>query len=154
MTYDLPDGYTVATPSDRDLYQYPSPSSNKFEGNNIKELFIAILYQPKVIELMKNDVTFRVFGFEEKDDLYNEIGEAASNALQYFQENIGPYPFTIRYCHRWAKEKIIQNCADLKEEKRVLEKILEQERIKLFAVNNKIDKLFRIHADNKLIKLL
>ncbi|MFY3790912.1 hypothetical protein ACOQFO_04265 [Ureibacillus sp. MALMAid1270] len=83
MTYDLPDGYTVATPSDRD--QYPSPSSNKFEVNNIKELFIAILYQPKVIELMKNDVTFRVFGFEEKDDLYNEIGEAASNALQYFQ---------------------------------------------------------------------
>ncbi|RTQ86345.1 hypothetical protein [Lysinibacillus telephonicus] len=52
------------------------------------------------------------------------------------------------------KEKILQNCADLKGEKRILEEILEQEKMKLFAVNNKIDKLFRIHADNKLIKLL
>ena len=52
------------------------------------------------------------------------------------------------------KEKIIQDCADLKEEKRILEKILERERIKLFAVNNKIDNLFRIHADNTVIKLL
>lgn len=52
------------------------------------------------------------------------------------------------------KEKIIQDCADLKEEKRILEEILEQERIKIFAVNNKIDKLFRTHADNTVIKLL
>ncbi|OIJ11513.1 hypothetical protein BKP35_12285 [Anaerobacillus arseniciselenatis] len=34
-----------------------------------------------------------MFGFEEKEELYKEISEVASDALGYFEENIGPYPF-------------------------------------------------------------
>ncbi|QKY71013.1 M1 family metallopeptidase [Lentibacillus sp. CBA3610] len=92
VKYEVPDGYTVASSSDSD--QYPGPSNNTFEVNHVKEMFIAILYQPKVIQKMEEDITIRVVGFEENEDLYKEISEVASDALRYFQKNIGPYPFT------------------------------------------------------------
>lgn len=52
------------------------------------------------------------------------------------------------------QEKVIINCSELEEEKKVLEGILEQEKIKIYTVNNKIDKMFRLNADKILIKLL
>ncbi|WP_192797366.1 M1 family metallopeptidase [Psychrobacillus glaciei] len=92
VSYDIPKGYTFASTSENDVY--PGKSMGSFEVNNVKEVFIAILKDPKVIQKQEENVNIRVFGFEDKEDLYKEISEVASDALSYFQKNIGPYPFS------------------------------------------------------------
>lgn len=91
VSYDIPDGYTFVSTSDGE--DYPSQKIDSFEMDNVKEIFIAILKEPLVFEKQKGNVNIRVFGFEEKKDLYDEIIELASDSLHYFQEVIGPYPF-------------------------------------------------------------
>jgi hypothetical protein len=91
VSYEIPDSYTLVSSSEND--SYPSPSKGSFEVNNVKEIFIGILSEPKVIQKTASNIEIRVFGFEEKDELYQEIGEVAADALQYFQDNFGAYPF-------------------------------------------------------------
>ncbi|MEI2358951.1 M1 family aminopeptidase, partial [Mesobacillus zeae] len=50
------------------------------------------LKKPFVIQKLEGDVNIRVFGFEQNERFYNEISEVASDALNYFEKNIGPYP--------------------------------------------------------------
>ncbi|PAV28210.1 hypothetical protein CIL05_17750 [Virgibacillus profundi] len=92
VSYDIPEGYTFVSTSEAD--EYPGKTVGTFEVNDVKEVFIAILKEPMVIQKQKSNINIRVFGFEDKADLYKEISEVASDTLTYFQENIGPYPFT------------------------------------------------------------
>ena len=92
VSYDIPEGYTIASTSEND--DYPSQRVGTFEVNKAKEVFIAILKEPLVIKKQQGDVNIRVFGFEDKEDLYREISEVASESLYYFQEIMGPYPLT------------------------------------------------------------
>jgi aminopeptidase N len=91
VSYSLPDGYTLVSTSEND--KLPSEPDDTFKVDNVKEVFLAVLFEPKVIQRNEDKVNIRVFGFEEKEDLYTEISEEASSALRYFQKNIGPYPF-------------------------------------------------------------
>ena len=92
VSYDIPEGYTFVSTSEDD--EYPGKTVGTFEVNNVKEVFIAILKEPLVTEKEDGNVNIRVFGFEDKEDLYLEISEVASESLHYFQEIMGPYPFT------------------------------------------------------------
>lgn len=91
VSYDIPEGYTIASSSDNELF--PSQRVGTFQINKVKDIFIAILEDPLVIEKQQGNITIRVFGFKDKEDLYKEICEVAAESLSYFQEVIGPYPF-------------------------------------------------------------
>lgn len=96
VSYDIPDGYTfVSTNQDED---YPSPNSDSFDINNVKEVFRTILKEPFVIEKKNENINIRVFGFEENEDLYKEIIEVAYDSLCYFQKVIGPHPWKEILC--------------------------------------------------------
>lgn len=92
VSYDIPEGYTFVSTSEDE--SYPSQRIGTFNVKDVKEIFIAILKDPFVVEKQAGDINIRVFGFEEKGELYKEISETASDSLQYFQEILGPYPFT------------------------------------------------------------
>ncbi|WP_156028963.1 hypothetical protein [Sporosarcina sp. D27] len=92
VSYDIPERYTFVSTSEDE--SYPSQRSGTFHVKDVKEIFIAILKDPLVVEKQVGDVNIRVFGFEEKDDLYKEISGIASDSLRYFQGILGPYPFT------------------------------------------------------------
>lgn len=91
VSYDIPEEYTFVSSSEVD--GEPGNSNGIFEIENVKEIYIGILKDPTVIQKQTEDITIRVFGFEDKADLYREISEVAVDALAYFQEIIGPYPF-------------------------------------------------------------
>ncbi|WP_251639356.1 M1 family metallopeptidase [Sporosarcina sp. NCCP-2716] len=91
VTYEIPETYTFVSSGENE--SYPSQEAGEFRINNVKEIFIAILKDPVVVEKQVRDVNIRVFGFEEKENLYKEIIEIANDSLQYFQEIMGPYPF-------------------------------------------------------------
>lgn len=91
VSYDIPEGYTIASSSDNELF--PSQRVGTFQINKVKDIFIAILEDPLVIEKQQGNIMIRVFGFKDKEELYKEICEVAAESLSYFQEVIGPYPF-------------------------------------------------------------
>ncbi|MDG0029972.1 M1 family metallopeptidase [Priestia sp. Y58] len=91
VTYDIPNEYTFISTSEDD--KYPSDSKGAFEVKNVKEIFIALLKKPLVVEREQDNVNIRIFGLDKDNPLYKEISEEAASALKYFQENIGPYPF-------------------------------------------------------------
>ncbi|MDQ6596416.1 M1 family peptidase [Bacillus salipaludis] len=91
VTYDIPNDYTIVSTSKND--KYPSENKGSFEVRNVKELFMAILKKPNVTEKKEGNVNIRVFGNQEDKDLNMDISETASDALTFFQKNIGSYPF-------------------------------------------------------------
>ncbi|MFJ7686027.1 M1 family aminopeptidase [Peribacillus butanolivorans] len=48
--------------------------------------------EPNVIQKKTGDITIRVFGVDENKELHKEISEIANEAMNYFQDTIGPYP--------------------------------------------------------------
>ncbi|WP_083489205.1 M1 family metallopeptidase [Heyndrickxia shackletonii] len=91
ITYDIPKEFTITSTSQND--EYPSENRGSFEINNVKEVFISILKNPKFVLKKENNVSIRVFGMENDIELYKEISDVALDALNFFQQNIGPYPF-------------------------------------------------------------
>ncbi|WP_394530915.1 M1 family metallopeptidase [Priestia aryabhattai] len=91
VTYNIPDNYTMVSTSEYD--EFPSKKNGVFEVKNTKEIFVALLKKPLIFERNKDKVNIRVIGLSHDDALYEEISEEASDALHYFQEKIGPYPF-------------------------------------------------------------
>ena len=91
VRYNIPNDYTIVSTSEDD--KFPSEKNGFFEVKNTKEVFIALVKKPVIFEKNKDKVNIRVIGLDNDDPLYEEISEEASAALQYFQENIGPYPF-------------------------------------------------------------
>lgn len=90
IQYKLPKGLTIISSSDND--RYPSKRTGVLEGENLKEFYISLLKEPNVIQKKTDDITIRVFGVDEKKELHKEISEIASEAMNYFQDTIGPYP--------------------------------------------------------------
>ncbi|KRF50531.1 hypothetical protein ASG98_27190 [Bacillus sp. Soil531] len=91
VTYNIPDDYTIVSTGEND--KFPSEKKGVFEVKNTKEIFIALLKNPLVTEKNEGNVNIRVLGLNKDDKLYKEISTEASSALDYFQKNIGPYPF-------------------------------------------------------------
>ncbi|WP_181833207.1 M1 family metallopeptidase [Bacillus taeanensis] len=89
--YDIPEEYTFVSTYDNE--NFPSKNKDSFKVSNVKDIFVAVIKKTLVVQRMSGNVNIRVFGFEEKHDLYTEISEVATNAQSYFEKNIGPYPF-------------------------------------------------------------
>ncbi|MFD6439857.1 M1 family metallopeptidase [Peribacillus sp. NPDC060186] len=90
IQYKLPKDLTIISSSDND--RYPSKRTGVLEGENLKEFYISLLKEPNVIQKKTGDITIRVFGVDENKELHKEISEIASEAMNYFQGTIGPYP--------------------------------------------------------------
>ncbi len=90
IQYKLSNDLTIISSSDNDTY--PSKQSGVLTGDEIKDFYIALLKNPKVVEKKIGDITIRVFGVDNRKDLHKDILEVASDAFTYFQDTIGPYP--------------------------------------------------------------
>ncbi|MBU8791783.1 M1 family metallopeptidase [Oceanobacillus caeni] len=90
INYEIPENLTLVSTSDNELVT--SPSKGQLEANNVKDFFIAILKDPNVIEKEINNINIRVFGIDNNKKLHKEVGDISSEALNYFEEKIGPYP--------------------------------------------------------------
>ena len=90
ITYKLTKDFTVISSSDTDIY--PSKRTGVLNGDSLKDFYISLLKEPNVIEKKTGGITIRVFGVDEMKELHEEISEVASEALNYFQDIIGPYP--------------------------------------------------------------
>ncbi|MEV5111265.1 M1 family metallopeptidase [Bacillus sp. LBA3-1-1.1] len=86
----LPPNYTVVTSSESDTF--PSNNTSTMYAKNVKEMFVAVLKEPHMIEKEENGVNIRVFSIEDKPELLSEASLLASKALTYFQQVIGKYP--------------------------------------------------------------
>ncbi|MFJ7733164.1 M1 family metallopeptidase [Lysinibacillus sp. NPDC097231] len=90
VTFDIPKEYTLVTTSDED--KFPSVNNKSFRIENVKEIFVAILKDPQVIEKKSNNVNIRVFGKGRSEEFLEEVAETAVESFNYFQSIIGPYP--------------------------------------------------------------
>ncbi|WP_188048493.1 M1 family metallopeptidase [Bacillus sp. CH30_1T] len=90
FTYQIPKGFTLTTTSPNDFY--PNEKQGSLQANNVNMFFAAILNNPTLIEKEAGHTNIRVFGFGENMELYQEVTDIASDALTYFEENIGSYP--------------------------------------------------------------
>ena len=90
LTYNVPSNYTVVTTSEED--GIPSDNGNAFKIENVKEVFLALLESPYVVERQVNNTNIRVFGFDDHSKEGEKIAAIAKDALEYFQEHIGNYP--------------------------------------------------------------
>ncbi|MFF2288528.1 M1 family metallopeptidase [Peribacillus butanolivorans] len=90
IQYKLPKDLTIISSSDND--RYPSKRTGVLEGENIKDFYISLLKKPNVVQKKTGDITIRVFGVDENKELHKEISEIANEAMNYFQDTIGPYP--------------------------------------------------------------
>lgn len=90
VTYQLPEGYTLVSSSPNE--SYPSSDQGTLQASQVKDFFIAILQNPSVTEQEVNDTTIRIFGFDQEEELLQEITELAADVLTYFENTIGPYP--------------------------------------------------------------
>lgn len=88
IDYEIPDDYTIASSSEDDTL---NQSKGSLSAHQVKEVFISLLKEPEYETTKSGDTTIRVFG-DNKGQNQN-ISEEAANALSYFEEKIGPYPF-------------------------------------------------------------
>ncbi|MGE7609733.1 M1 family metallopeptidase [Peribacillus frigoritolerans] len=90
IQYKSPKDLTLISSSDND--RYPSERTGILEGENLKDFYISFLKEPNVIQKKTDDITIRVFGVDERKELHKEKSEMAIEAMNYFQDTIGPYP--------------------------------------------------------------
>ncbi|MGG0848334.1 M1 family metallopeptidase [Peribacillus simplex] len=90
IQYKLPKDLTIISSSDND--RYPSKRTGVLEEENLKDFYISLLKEPNVIQKKTDDIKIRVFGVDERKELHKEISEMAIEAMNYFQDTIGPYP--------------------------------------------------------------
>ncbi|MDM5222923.1 M1 family metallopeptidase [Peribacillus sp. NJ11] len=90
IQYKLPKDLTIISSSDND--RYPSKRTGVLEEENLKDFYISLLKEPNVIQKKTDDIKIRVFGVDERKELHKEISEMAIEAMNYFQNTIGPYP--------------------------------------------------------------
>ncbi|MCM3006097.1 hypothetical protein [Priestia koreensis] len=88
VAYDLPKEYTMVSTSENDTF--PSKNKGIFEVKQVKEVFIALLKKPFIFEQKEENVTIRVIGLEQNDQLYKKIRKEAASAFTFFSKNDRP----------------------------------------------------------------
>ncbi|WP_173915923.1 M1 family metallopeptidase [Halobacillus sp. Marseille-Q1614] len=89
FSYKVPEEYTVITSSDTE--NLPTLKEQKVKAESVKEFYVAILRHPEILEKEKQGVTIRIFS-SDQTNRKEEVLETALQALDYFQNKIGPYP--------------------------------------------------------------
>jgi len=90
LTFDIPKEYTLVSTFDQE--RFPSINNNSLRIENVKEIFVAILKDPQVIQKKSDNVNIRVFGTGKSEELLDEVADTAVESFNYFQSIIGPYP--------------------------------------------------------------
>ncbi|ATP40863.1 peptidase [Solibacillus sp. R5-41] len=90
LTFDIPKEYTLVTTSDEDSLL--NENNNSFRIENVKEIFVALLKDPQVVQKKSDSVNIRVFGTGESEEFLDEVMETAVESFDYFDDIIGPYP--------------------------------------------------------------
>ena len=90
LHYDIPKELTIVTTSDEDTY--PIESYGTLKAENVKEFFVALLNEHNIVQKEIGDINVRVFGVDDRADRHEEVLQIAVEALDYYQEKIGPYP--------------------------------------------------------------
>lgn len=91
FNYQIPKAYQIATSSDEDIH--PSKNSGTLKANNVKEFFVSILKDSTMTEDEVDGINVRVFDVGKFEKHKEEILHIATDALQYFQQHIGEYPY-------------------------------------------------------------
>ncbi len=91
FNYQIPKAYQIATSSGEDIH--PSKNSGTLKANNVKEFFVTILNAPAMTEGEVDGINVRVFDVGKYEKHKEEILQIATDALQYFQQHIGEYPY-------------------------------------------------------------
>ncbi|TJY42663.1 FtsX-like permease family protein [Cohnella pontilimi] len=89
LTYKLPKEYRIISSSDIDD---ESKSSGKIVVKNVKELFVAVTKD--LVYNFKNldEIEIRVWGRDADKETVDQVLNASTKALDFFNQNIGPYP--------------------------------------------------------------
>ncbi|MGP7815892.1 M1 family metallopeptidase, partial [Niallia sp. 01092] len=91
INLDIPKEYTVVTTSSNDIF--PSKNKSLFRINNVKDVFIALLKNPQIMQKEVDNVNIRVFTMNGTDENLAEYIKIAANSFVYFQKTIGTYPY-------------------------------------------------------------
>jgi len=91
VEYQIPRGYGIFSTSDQD----PAAGSTTgvIEAKQVKEVFLAISKDMEVAREVVDGVEIRVLGRSREQQELDVILGVAGEALHYFQQKIGPYPF-------------------------------------------------------------
>ncbi|MCR8643455.1 M1 family metallopeptidase [Paenibacillus sp. N1-5-1-14] len=91
LQYELPAGYTLVSSANNDPKE--ATTSGQVEIKNVKEMFVAVLKDMKVMTRKVGDVDIRVWS-RDKDKIPAATAlDTAAAALPFFSKNIGPYPY-------------------------------------------------------------
>ena len=91
FNYQIPKAYQIVTTSEEEVH--PSKNTGSLKSSNVKEFFVSILKEPTVTEGKVDGINVRVFDVGKYEKHKEEILQIAMNALQYFQQHIGKYPY-------------------------------------------------------------
>lgn len=91
VDYEIPKEYTIVTTSSDDIH--PNKNSGYLKSDNVKEFFIAFLKTPSITQKEIDGINIRVFGVGNYEEYNEEILQIACEAVQYFQQTIGEYPY-------------------------------------------------------------
>lgn len=91
INYEIPEGYTIVSTGDAD--KHPIKSSGSLKAANVKEFFISILKDPTITQGEIDDINVRVVGVGKFEKYKEEIHHISLDALQYFQQTVGEYPY-------------------------------------------------------------
>ncbi|GGE59286.1 M1 family metallopeptidase [Priestia taiwanensis] len=89
VAYDIPEEYTIVTTGENRL---PSGRNGVIHAEKVKEFYVGIMKNPKVVERNIQNVKIRMLGVDESDELLQEVFGIAERALTYFSTTFGPYP--------------------------------------------------------------
>ena len=89
---DLPAGYSLVSSSEEDLAL--GTSAGTVTAKNVKELYAQVFKDPemKMVSKQVDGVDVRFFGRGGDAEALREGVAAAERSLQFFRQNIGPYP--------------------------------------------------------------
>ncbi|QOR66200.1 hypothetical protein IM538_20930 [Cytobacillus suaedae] len=89
VTYQLPEEYMVFSSSDEDPKE--ASTTGVLVKNNIKDFYMAITKDMKVVEGMAGDVEVRAIGLPSSENM-DRVLKLSLNAVNYLSEQIAPFP--------------------------------------------------------------
>lgn len=91
VQYQIPKGYQIFSTSDED--PAAGNTTGVIEAKGVKEVFLALSKDMEMTQKVVDGVEIRALGRKHKQDERDAALQVAGEALHYFQEKIGPYPF-------------------------------------------------------------
>jgi hypothetical protein len=92
VKYDIPSEYHLLSSAEADTQE--SSENGVITGTKIKEMFIGITKDPDIKETNIKNIQVRIFSEQANPELQEKALKTASDAISFFEEKIGTYPYT------------------------------------------------------------